>query len=207
DVTLKNPRTKGPAAQSGATKQPAILPEQLHLLAAAEGHGLQVQPLDPRKARQEVVLRLPAEQVLRSRLIDLQGGPADGVRCRVIRVVQGGKDRMEVLGCVPPNFGFWPNVLTTDKTGRLTLRGLSANAQVVVEVDDDRFARTHLSLPADPKDPARETARVLNPSQLLEGVVVAPDTGKPLPGERLGIDSPRYHAFTVALAFPLTPYA
>jgi protocatechuate 3,4-dioxygenase beta subunit len=192
DLKPKAAKVKAPPPNSCST-------ERLHLLAAAPGHGLQGQPLDGKQARQDVVLRLPAEQALRGRLIDLQGGPAAGVRCQVVRVTLGGKDGPDLPGAVLDDFGYWPSVLTTDRTGRVALRGLGGGARVVVEVADDRFARAQLPLPADAKDPAREGTHVLSPSQLIEGVVVAADTGKPLSGARVFVEPTHSYTATVAL--------
>src|SRR5262249_59939615 len=99
----------------------------------------------------------------------------------LLRVAVGGKDGGTFRGGVARDFGFWPEAVTTDRAGRVALRGFGAGARVVLEVADDRFARAHLTLRADGKEPAREGTHVLSPAQLLEGVVVAADTGKPLP--------------------------
>src|SRR5262249_1544865 len=146
---------------------------RLQVVAAANGHGLDARPLKLDAARQTAGMRLPAEQVLRVRLIDLQGAPVVGLRCRVLRVTTGGRGGGGFLGGVARDFGFWPDAVATDRSGRVALRGFGAAARVVLEVADDRFARTHLKLRADGPEPARERTTVLSPAQLLEGVVIA----------------------------------
>ncbi len=71
-------------------------PLPLHLLAAAEGHGLGWLPVPyPLEDRDDMSLRLPEERPIRGRLIDLQGQAAAQVRIEVARVSSAGSRIIE----------------------------------------------------------------------------------------------------------------
>src|SRR5262249_38259957 len=89
------------------------------------------------------------------------------------------------------DLSLWPRTVTTDRDGRLTLRGFGPRTRVGLLVLDDRFARKFVMLAAAGTDPAKEPTQVLEPAQLIEGRATCADTGKPVAGVRTAVTS--YH--------------
>jgi RNA polymerase sigma factor (sigma-70 family) len=113
----------------------------LAVLAGAVGHGLAVQEWSPDAERPEAVLRLEREQVIRGRLVDLQGAAAANVAVRVESVRRKGQNNTYApLGDLAP----WPAAVTTGPDGRFTLRGLGATCDVHLAIADERFASGRL---------------------------------------------------------------
>src|SRR5262249_38800251 len=184
-------------------------------LALAEGHGLGLQVFDADAARADVTVRLSREQVLRGRLVDLQGVPAAGVRVRVSQL--GGplfqnRRTLVQFGQAPARLSAWPAPAATDAEGRFTLRGVPADASITLQMDGDRFAvrawvttpdaferslldqRTRLGPQARPVPSLQVKAApgkpldiswALKPAHVLEGAVTYADTGKPVPDARI----------------------
>jgi RNA polymerase sigma factor (sigma-70 family) len=152
------------------------------VVASAPGHGLAWDRLNADARRIEVTLRLGREQVLRCRLVGLQGEPAAKVRVRVESVFRAnGRGTSAPARAVPA----WPAPLTTDAEGRFVLRGFSPGHKITLEVHDGRFARQQLEVPTDPKDRAGEMTFPLAPPQVLTGRVIYADTGKAAAGARV----------------------
>jgi beta-lactamase regulating signal transducer with metallopeptidase domain/protocatechuate 3,4-dioxygenase beta subunit len=160
----------------------------------------------------EAVIRLAPEQVIRGRLIDLQGQPAAGVKLHVARlghkdrpphglhsfhihyVGSGGDDGTLTLLGVLTRAGAWesahaalpwPAPVTTDAQGRFTLRGVGRGQGVGLLTGDDRFAFEALDVPPLTGDRADEVGLALAPARRVEGTVTAADTGKPIRGARV----------------------
>jgi RNA polymerase sigma factor (sigma-70 family) len=182
-------------------------------VAAAPGYALRWQRLGPDAEQQQVALRLPPEQVIRARLMDLLGLPAAGVKVSVSwqgREVRGEFDGVrlgEVRG-LPP--GLWPAPVVTDGQGRFAIRGLRRDQGITLRAEGNRFAEhsfeirpvgqpraerkvygidaggymnTHRVGP-DAGQP-EEPAFTLSPAHVLEGRVLYADTGKPAAGVRV----------------------
>jgi RNA polymerase sigma factor (sigma-70 family) len=154
------------------------------VLASAPKHGLGWQPLKRTDERTDVVVKLPPEQVVRGRLIDLQGQAIKGVKLHVASIAPG----QEGYPYTPPAFTFtsppkgldlWPAPLTTDGEGRFVIHGLPSDAPVRLLVNDERFARQQLIV-QKAKGKPEEFEEALEPARMLEGKVVAEDTGKPI---------------------------
>jgi hypothetical protein len=163
------------------------------LLALAPGRGLDSTNLGAWGGRQDVVLRLPPEVLLRARFIDLQGAPAAGVRVCLRDAMTEGKGGLGSRfwgadGELPP----WPRPLITDADGRLTVRGFGAGQRADLEVCDERFAPRQVALTGGEKAPGGEQTIVLEPSQVITGRVTAADTGKPVAGARVGLVAYHY---------------
>jgi RNA polymerase sigma factor (sigma-70 family) len=198
----------------------------LQVIASALGHGpgwRPVMPNLPGDERAGVEVRLPAEEILSGRLIDLQGRPAAGVKLAVVRVgkkaVQtpheweflgtwdGLEERTARVGkpitqgsrmvdfhppqglqfwAPPDKLPFWPEPVVTDADGRFRLSGVGRGQGVGALVRDDRFALQLLDLEPPPK--GETVTRAVTPARLIEGTVVAADTGKPLAGALVQVD-------------------
>jgi 5-hydroxyisourate hydrolase-like protein (transthyretin family) len=80
---------------------------------------------------------------------------------------------------------FWPSPVTTDEQGRFQVRGLGPNQTVVLDVADERFAPQELVVETGDQKPAREVVFPMAPARLLEGRIVAGDTGQAVAGARV----------------------
>jgi RNA polymerase sigma factor (sigma-70 family) len=152
------------------------------LLAGKPGYGLSQQSLNPEAERQEITLRLPREQILRGRLLDLQAQPAAGVQVAVMWI--GARDD---AGLYAPSGGLapWPKPALSDAQGRFTIAGLPQKKEVWLQVQSERFAWQTQRLPTT--NGTREMNWVLSPARLLEGKVVHADTGRPAAHARLAL--------------------
>jgi RNA polymerase sigma factor (sigma-70 family) len=150
------------------------------LVARAPGHGLSWAAVKAGAAKDAFELRLPAEQVLRGRLIDLQGEPIKNVPVRVLAVMD---DREEgVRGVLQPSDPgkFWFAPLRTDAQGRFQLRGVGAKQTPYLQVEDSRYQGDKLTPWKTDADRSSEVAVTLAPARLLTGRVTYADTGKPV---------------------------
>jgi RNA polymerase sigma factor (sigma-70 family) len=164
---------------------PGLTPSAFHYamaIAAAPGQGMACEQFAPDARRLEVVLRVGREQVVRGRLVDLQGAPAANVVVRVeslFRKGEGGASEPE--GKLPA----WPAPVTTGPDGRFVVGGIGTGHDVTLAVDDDRFACRRVAVAADRPDPGGEVVVTLDPPHVLAGRVRYADTGKPVAGARL----------------------
>ncbi len=79
----------------------------------------------------------------------------------------------------------WSDSATTDETGRFLLRNVGPNCDVDLQVHDPRFAPQWLLLKTGPAEQTSEATFSLQPRRILEGRVLAADTGRALPHTRL----------------------
>jgi protocatechuate 3,4-dioxygenase beta subunit len=186
---------------------------EVYVAAGARGHALAWQRLSPDAAMSQAVLKLAPEQIIRGRLLDLQGVPAAGVKLSVAWVggMVNGEPQTFSLAHLPARPLLWPEPVTTDAKGYFVLRGCHRDRGVQVQIRDERFAAQgfYLIRPGQPQprrevmgiDPggvlqrqvsgpdekgqAQEPSFVLAPAQLLEGRVVYADTGKPAANARV----------------------
>jgi RNA polymerase sigma factor (sigma-70 family) len=171
---------------------------EVTLLAGAKGQGLGVERLSPDVRQKDTLLKLPPEQVLRGRLVDVQGQPAAGVKVYLGHV--GGTVKGTPVGVhlsqPPEGFSLWPGPVTTDAQGRFAFPGVNQDIGVGLQVRDDRFAPQHIY--RSKNDGAGDFKTSLAPAKWLEGRVLTEDTGRPVPHARLtvgGADSQRQVAY------------
>jgi RNA polymerase sigma factor (sigma-70 family) len=182
-------------------------------VAAAPGHALAFAKLSPDAERAAADLRLLPEQVLRGRLVDLQGVPVAGAVVSVSRVgsLNDGEAPTLTLAGLPGASALWPRPATTDAKGRFVLRGINRDREAALVCKGKDFAQQYFQvypvgkpLPEqktlgldvggylhehssgpDAKGQAEEPTFTLAPTQVLEGRVVYADTGKPAAGARV----------------------
>jgi RNA polymerase sigma factor (sigma-70 family) len=161
----------------------------VHLLARAAGHGLAQRKLSPGREKLEATLTLSPERPLRGQLVDLQGQSAAGVRVRVATLGKSvnGEPAGVHFFTPPSDLAAWPPSVTTDRQGRYVIRGLSEAEHGTLTVTDERFAP--LWIPFGPLQEDKEVNRALAPAQVVQGRVLAADTGKPVPHALLTIYS------------------
>jgi RNA polymerase sigma factor (sigma-70 family) len=146
-----------------------------------------------------LTLQLSPERSTTGRLIDLQGAPAAGVKLRPVSVVHiwaAGRGRgigrggPAVRGGEYPQRRFTfhedaagqPAAVTTDPSGRFRLDGFAPDQQVHLLVEDDRFARQEVVVPAEQGNGDKELSVTLLPPRLFTGRIVAGDADKPVAG-------------------------
>ena len=138
---------------------------------------------------EEITIRLGPEQVVRGRVIDLQGVPAAGVVFRVSALwtkhpdLTGFHVTTPLDDSIPP----WLGPLRTDARGYFTLDGLPRDADLTLQVRDDRFALQEFRIATGHDEPAKETVLPLSPPHLLEGRVTFGDSGQPVAGAQLHV--------------------
>ncbi len=162
---------------------------EVHLLAAASGFGLGWADLNPDAKEPTAEIRLQPEQLLRARLVDVTGAPARGVEVRVKSLSRPGNNRSSgeradgvwIYTRPPEGNRTWPRPLKSDDQGRIVIHGGVRGTSVSLGVDDLRFARQGLTLDTGLMAAFREKTLALQPSRIIEGRVIAADTGKPVP--------------------------
>jgi len=137
----------------------------------------------------EITIRLGPKQVVRGRFIDLQGVPAVGVSFRVSALWTRQPVVASMLVTTPLNEPLppWLGPLQTDARGDFTLHGLPRDADLTLQVRDDRFALQEFRIPTGHEELAEENVLPLTPSHLLEGRVTFGDSGQPVAGAQLHV--------------------
>src|SRR5262249_48976380 len=87
----------------------------------------------------------------------------------------------------PEKLPFWPEPVVTDAEGHFRLKGLGRGQGVALLVQDDRFGLQVLDFPAGAG--AEVGARAAVRRRWVGGTVVAADTGKPLAGALVHVDT------------------
>jgi RNA polymerase sigma factor (sigma-70 family) len=186
---------------------------EVYAVAAAEKHAPAWRRLNPDAEQPEAALTLPAEQIVRGSLVDLQGLPAAGVKVTVTYIggmVNGQPDGV-ALGNLPKHSP-WPESVTTDEKGAFVIRGCNRDQGLTLTASDDRFATQSFQVdtPGKPRPESRvlgydaggflheqvsgpnekgqpEVLKLpLTPGRLVEGRVTYADTGKPAAGAWVG---------------------
>jgi RNA polymerase sigma factor (sigma-70 family) len=163
--------------------------EFLRLIAAAPGRALTAVDLKTDAERQEASIAMPPEKPVEGRLVDVQGQPAAGVVVRVARL-----NLAHVLHPYDAKGGpvLWPSPATTDADGRFRILGLGAGAPATYEVEDPRYAHQSFAVGAAAPgegNPRPGSTVTLRPAQAVEVHVVHRDTGTPVAGARVAVQS------------------
>ena len=168
-----------------ASRTSAVHYFEVHALAAAPGFGLGWAELNPNAAEPTAEIRLQPEQTIRGKLFDVNGQPAAQVKLQIWSVGRPTKigtfDGIS-FGIAHPPAGLsnWPRPITSDEQGRFSLAGISRDVTVGFTVRDKRFAEHNFRVETDARDGPKEFSQTLQPATVIEGKVVAADTGKPI---------------------------
>jgi RNA polymerase sigma factor (sigma-70 family) len=172
------------APRTASTRDLGIL-----ALAAAPGHGLGSAYIGPDAEQPTAEIRLQPEQVVRARLVEVTGAPAKGVEVHI----QGyswpngkggdGEGGGAWLGANPPKgLRAWPRpIIKTDDQGRIAVTAFGRGGNITLDVRDMRYAREDLHVDTGKVTPSKEVTLVLQPARIIEGRVLAADTGRPIP--------------------------
>jgi protocatechuate 3,4-dioxygenase beta subunit len=154
-------------------------------VAAAAGHALGWEAVPPNAAEPRVVIKLPAEQVIRGRLIDLQGLPVAGAKVSVVQLAVGRDGTTYNLNRagLPPRFAPWPAPAVSDGQGRFVLRGCNRHNLLLSAEGASASAWLQLGPPEKGEDEALTLS--LAPARVLTGRVVCGETGKPVARTRV----------------------
>jgi protocatechuate 3,4-dioxygenase beta subunit len=159
-------------------------------VAVADGYGLAWTWFHPKAESAEVEFRLPEEQIVRGRLVDLQGEPVVGAKVHVAELThkpaKGEKYEGE-LGMPVEGLPIGQAEATVDAQGNFTLRGFGRNLKVELEVRDDRVELHDFTIDTADKRQAENIKLALPPGRVVEGRVTYGDTGKPVAGARVEI--------------------
>jgi len=158
---------------------------EVNALAAAPGFGRGWVRLNADAKQPAVEIRLRPEQVIRGKLFDVHGQPAAGVELDVWSVGHpnetGGYDGVS-MGNPPPPEGLrvWPGPVTTDDQGRFAVTGIGRDVTVGFHIRDRRFASGGFQVRTDDRDGPKTVTEALRPATIVEGYVLAADTGEPI---------------------------
>ncbi len=168
-----------------------------NVMAEAPGSGLGWVALNADAPEPAAEIRLRPEQVVRGRLVDVNGQPAAGVELRVtyISPPQVGGELPDAIWANdgPPEGGrLWPSPIKTDAQGRFAVSRIGRGLRTLLEVADPRFAPQQLDLLADDRvGKDKETTQALQAARVVEGCVLDADTGRPVPGALVALSTNR----------------
>ena len=164
-------------------------------IAAAPGSGLGWARLNADAEQPAGELHLRPEQVIRGRLVDVNGQPATGVELRIQSIglpndlgkhdgIMFWDESSEVLRA-------WPRPVKTDDQGLFAIAGIGRGLDVRLEVRDLRFARQLLGFETHDQEPAKLVTRALEPATILEGRALAADTRLPISNAVIAVGATR----------------
>jgi RNA polymerase sigma factor (sigma-70 family) len=162
---------------------------EVYAMTVAPGFGLGWVPVNADARQPAAEIRLRPEQVIRGKLVDMHGQPAAGVELQVWSVgrhnvpqAKGGFDGVN-MGNPPPPEGLrvWPKPGATDGQGQFTLTGIGRDVTVGFRIRDRRFASEGFQVRTDDRDGPKTVTEALRPAMLIEGRILAADTGRPIP--------------------------
>jgi RNA polymerase sigma factor (sigma-70 family) len=144
-------------------------------------------------------IHLQPEQLIRGKLVDVNGQPAAGVEVGLMGAYSESSPlapgRFEIprelldrsTPGAPPGLRAWPRTVTTDAQGRFTFAGVGGELLVALAVRHPQFAHQRFEFPAKDRDAAKEVSLALHPAKIIEGRVLADDTGRPIPGAVISV--------------------
>ncbi len=186
------------------------------LIARKDGMAVAWKGINLHEAGVEASLTLPAEELIRGKLVDIEGQPAADIHLLVQTITKRSEDgvpglSVEFFGEQTP--AAWIQPVSTDDQGRFEIHGVSEPHGVrLTVVDSDRFAPQEILLNTGElgdrdyrplmKNVGRgeEAVLVLAPAQVLEGVITYEDTGLPVPHARVKILASQQGNTTIPLA-------
>jgi RNA polymerase sigma factor (sigma-70 family) len=158
---------------------------ELYAVAAAPGFGVGWVELNPDAEAPLADIRLAPEQVMRVRLVDVTGAHARGVEVTVSGIGRmndkGGFEGIALTTSSTQGIPVWPRPVKTDLEGRIALSGIGRGALLRFSVRDLRYAQQDLNIDPAQAAAAKEITLTLEQAQIIEGRVLAADTGRPIP--------------------------
>jgi RNA polymerase sigma factor (sigma-70 family) len=161
--------------------------------AARLGSAFGCVELHPDAEQPVAEIHLQPEQVIHGKLVDVNSQPAAGIEVQLHDVygnssqLGGGRfdspglSRGYVSTAAPKGLHAWPKGVTTDAQGRFTFTGVPRDLHVSLSVGDPRFAQQRFDFDPKDRDAAKEVALALQPATMIEGRVLAADSGQAIP--------------------------
>ena len=152
---------------------------------------------DPDAREPVAEIRLLPPQLIRAKLVDVNGEPVSGLELRVLGFgqaarIDGGSD--VYLEDPPEGLRAWPAPVKTDEQGRFVLRGVGRGLYVRLVADDPRFGMQVLEVASDLREGPLDVTMTLKPAKFIEGRVVAGDTDQPISGAVISVASSRVYS-------------
>ena len=167
---------------------------EVYVIARAPGYGLGWATLNPDAEQPAAEIKLLPEQPLHIRLVDVTGVPARGAEVRVESIGRPGDGQFDgiTLWTNPPEgMRTWPRPVKADDQGKVTVPGIGRGLGVMLTVLDGRYARQNLHVETAPQGAGKETTLALESAKIIEGRVLAADTGQPIPNAVISIAAGR----------------
>jgi RNA polymerase sigma factor (sigma-70 family) len=174
----------------------------VYAIAGAAGPGTAYGCVDlhPDAEQPTAEVHLQPEQVLRGKLVDINGRPAVGVAVQLdsafgSSAVPGARFDSPLLGdssllsAWPEGHRAWPKAVTTDAQGRFVFTGIGRGLDLWLSVHDPRFAQHRYVVEGRDRDAGKEASLALHPSTVIEGRVLAADTGRPIPDAAIAVQA------------------
>ena len=158
---------------------------EVDAVAAAPGFGLGWARLNPDADQPGIEIRLQPEQTIHGKLVDIQGRPAAGVKIQVEAAIRD-NNYITFDGVAlgdsesPETLRAWPQPIITDDQGRFTIKGIGRDFTVTFSVNEPRYPHQWIRVPTDAREGTKEVALALTPGIVVEGRVLADDTGQPI---------------------------
>lgn len=177
------------AARSGSNRYFGV-----YALAAAPGFALGWAELNADAQQPAADIRLRIPQPIQGKLVGPDGKPAAGISIHVWSIGRplptGTIDGVN-MGAAPRLQGLrnWPRGITTDDQGRFTITGVGRDFQVILGVNDPRFASHSFRVQTGGQSGPKEETLRLGPSVAVAGRVLGGDTGKSVPHALVGVRS------------------
>jgi RNA polymerase sigma factor (sigma-70 family) len=169
--------------------------DDIYVLTAALGFGIGWAALNADAEQPTAEVCLHSEQIIRGRLVDVNGQPTAGVELRIDGFGEaknlGLWSETSLYTAAPEEARTWPRRPRTDEHGRFELRGVGRGHFVSFLVDDLRFAQQWLGVATDDHDGPKEVTLALEPPKIIEGRILATDTGQPIPFAAIDIGADR----------------
>jgi RNA polymerase sigma factor (sigma-70 family) len=157
---------------------------EVFALAASPGFGFGWVLLNADAEQPAADIRLQPEQVIRGKLVDVNGQPAVGVEVQLKDVfgMPLAANRWNFMQTAPvEGLRAWPKPVTTDERGRFAFAGIGRGLHVSFDIRDARFARQSYEVQTDDRDGPKEVSLALHPATIIEGRTLAADTGQLIP--------------------------
>jgi RNA polymerase sigma factor (sigma-70 family) len=176
--------------------------DEFMAVALAPGYGVGWTQIDPDAEQPAGDISLQPEQLIRGRLLDLTGRPAEGVAVSVTAIrrvlVENSSNYLSLVqrtegpaydSAAVNEIPAWPKPAKTDTEGRFSIHGVGRNVDVWLSIIDPRFALQRIELATDESPDEKVVSRTLQPAKIFTGRVTYADTGKPVPRARLDISA------------------
>ena len=153
------------------------------IVATAPGAGFAAVKLNDLATPLSEPIKLPEEQPVAIRLVDLQGLPIAGA---TVRLGHAYPEKGEGLAKAALGETLLPSLaapLTSDAGGRYTLRGIGPGCSLSLETSAPGFGRQRLEW--ETRAGAREGTLALGRAHVIEGRVTLGKGGAPAPGARI----------------------